>query len=187
MNDSLVNVSYKFLKEDYNFWEDNMQLAIMRPFSYLYERDDTPNKTTSSKEMVCIFFMSEPDPEKNKFYRMTYGERLSMLQETFYEEFDPNEEVIKECLDVYPALCLSSIKRAMKEEIDSMVARSEFIRNFDYSTQSLSDIGKLDAIRAKTPALLKNYEDIESKFLKEKDSARIEGGRKKSKSEKKQL
>lgn len=186
MNDGLVNIAPDFNRPDYNFWEDNMQLSIMKPFSILYNRDSSPHKAFSSKEMTCIFFISEPDPQLNKFYRMTYEERLSMLKETYFEEFDEKDPAIVECIEAWPEL-LSAIKRALKEEIDSMRERGKFIRTFDYKTAPLSDIEKLDRIRAKTPALLENYEKIQNKFLKEKDEARIVGGRKKSKSEKGQV
>jgi len=187
MNDGLVNIAPDFTNEKYNFWNDNMQLSIMKPFSRLYNRDEDKNKRISSKEMVCVFFMCDPDPEKNKFYRIPYQERLSMLKETYYSDFDETDEDIILCLEEYPHQCLSAAKKALKEEIDSMIQRSKFIRNFDYENSSLTDIEKLDRIRSKTPALLKNYEEIESKFLKEKTETRIKGGRKKSKSEQKLL
>lgn len=182
MHDGLVNIAPDFLKEGYNFWEDNMQLAIMHPFSQLYNRDNSKNKTISSKEMVCIFFLSEPDPQMNKFYRITEEERLSMLKDTYHPDFDEQDEIIAECIEAWPEL-LSAVKRAMKEEIDSMRERAKFIRNFDYKTAPLADIEKLDRIRAKTTALLEGYEKIKNKFLKEKDAARVVGGRRESKSE----
>ena len=83
MNDGLVNISPDFTNEKYNFWNDNMQLSIMKPFSNLYHRDDSENKTVSSKEMVVIFFMCDPDAEKNKFYRMPTAKRLDMLKDTY--------------------------------------------------------------------------------------------------------
>lgn len=187
MNDGLVNVTNDFTEEDYNFWEDNMQLSIMKPFSDIYNRDTSENKKVSSKEMACIFFMCEPDPDKNKFYRIQEQERLEMLKETFYSDFNEEDELIKQCIEEYPFLNLSAVKRALKEEIDSMRKRASFIANFDYEDKSISDIKNFDMIRKATPQILEAYEKIEEKFLKEKTSSRIRGGRRKSKAEQKLL
>ena len=207
MNDGLVNIAPDFDRESYNFWEDNMQLSIMKPFSNLYDRDNSKDKTTSSREMVVIYFMNEPDPEKNKFYRIPFSERLDMLKETYNADFDDQDELIKECMLKYPFLCLTAIKRALKEEIDTLVERAEVLRNSKYTLDyyMTDDNGNLilnnsglpillkgtasllDGLRSKTPKLVEDYAKIEEKFIKEKSESRIKGGRRRSKSEKKML
>lgn len=187
MNNEFVVVSNDFNEPNYNFWDDNPQIAILKPFNLLYNRDKSKKKTTSSKEMVVIFFLSEPDSEKNKFYRVPPVERLEMLKETFYSEFNEEDDVIKECLTSYPNLCLSPVERALKEEIDSLVKRQQFISNFNYEGATLDQIKTIDIIRSKTMALYDNYEKLESKFIKQKTEARVRGGRKRSLTEKKLL
>jgi len=187
MDDGLVTISSKFNDSDYNFWDDNMQLSIMKPFSELYNRDKSDNKNVSSKEMVCIFYMCDPDPDKNKFYRIPENERLQMLKETYYNDFDEAEKVVSKCIEEYAFLNLSAVKRALKEEIDSMRKRASFIANFEYEDKSISDIKNFDMVRKATPQILEAYEKIEEKFLKEKTSSRVRGGRRKSKAEQKLL
>lgn len=187
MNDGLVNVSPRFLETDYNFWDDNMQLAVMKPFSDLYDRDEDELKKKSSKEMVVIYFMCDPDPEENKFYRIPFKNRLQMLKETFYADFNENDMLIKKCIDTYPHLALSAVKRALKEEIDSMVDRGIRIRNFDYENASLEEIMKMDRIRGLTLNLAKNYEQLENMFLQNKGNERVKGGRNENKAERKLL
>jgi len=155
--------------------------------SKLYNRDNSKDKEISSKEMSCIFFMCEPDPDKNKFYRIPEQERLQMLKDIFYPDFDDADEDIKRCIEEYPFLNLSAVKRALKEEIDSMRKRASFIANFEYEGKSISDIKNFDMVRKATPQILEAYEKIEDKFLKEKTSSRIRGGRRKSKAEEKLL
>lgn len=182
-----VTLSNDFNEPNYNFWNDNSQISIVRPFNQLYSRDNTKNKSHSSKEMVVIFFMCEPDPEKNKFYRIAPTERLEMLKDTYFKEFDETDPVIVDCINSYPHICLSPIEKALKEEIDSMVKRQQFISSFDYTKASIDEIKSLDQIRSKTMSLYENYERLENKFIKQKTEARVRGGRRRSVSERKLL
>lgn len=183
---SLVNVKKEFGK-DVNFWEMNQQLIYLSPFSKLYQRDKSKDKEKSSKEMWMVFFLCDPDEEKNKFYRIEYNERLKMLKDTFYPAFKEYDEVIQECLEAYPAKCLTAVERALKQEIDSMTGLVNYITSFNYDDISLDDINKLVRIRAQTPKVMENYEKLQSKFIKQKKESRLRGGRKESKRESKQL
>lgn len=58
-----------------NFWDLNPQVSIISPFAALYKRDKSHKKANSSKEMWCVVFMSEANPEKNKLYRLPQEER----------------------------------------------------------------------------------------------------------------
>lgn len=187
MNNKFITITPDYKDDDYDFWKHNMQLSIMQPFSSLYDRDESSNKNISSKEMVVIFFMCDPDEEENLFYRIPFKERLKMLKETYYADFNERDELIKECMALYPHRLLNAVKRALKEEIDSMVDRGERIRNFDYENATLEEMMKMDKIRGMTLNLAKNYEQIESLFLKGKNDARVRGGRKESKVEKRKL
>lgn len=196
---SLVTLPKDFMESSgYNFWTTNNQLIIMHPFSSLYNRDRSVDRNKSSKEMTVIFLLCEPDPDKNKFYRIPYKKRLEMLKETYFKKFDEEDTVIQDVMAQYPMLCLSPVERALKEEIDLMVNRTEFLRkeskNLKLDRTEILD-GKaviikgnavqLDAMRAKTVKLHEDYEKLEKKFLKKKSESRLYGGRKKSKSEEK--
>jgi predicted RNA-binding protein with EMAP domain len=199
MNKALFNIQPNFLDEDYNFWEDNRHLVYMKPYSKLYDRDESNEHKFSSKEMVMIFLLSDPNPELNKFYRMSYKERLEMLKETYFEDFDEEDNIIVQCLESYEILSLSPVELALKQEIDSMIDRARVFRNTPYTLDrtEIDNNGRaltikgtatqLDQMRAKTPKLMENYDKIEAKYIQEKTQARLRGGRKRSKAEEKLL
>jgi len=164
-----------------NFWEINPQLVYMLPFSTLYNKDKTKDKLNSSKTMWCVYFMSDPDEEENKFYRIPEKDRIIMLQETYNKEFDIEEELIKECLLQYPIICLTAVERSLKNEKDALTKRADFLVKADYNFETMKD---LDNAYSKTSKIYENFETIETRFLKHKSQSRVKGGRRESASEK---
>ncbi len=178
---------------DQNFWEINPQLILHNPFSKLYNSSKNTNKT--SLDAWMIFFLSDPDPTKNTFYRIPYKQRLDTLQKNYHPKFDPDNAIIQECLEQYSQLILTAVERSLKEEIDSMVQRAKLLRTTDYTLdKTVIEHGKpltikgtatqLDSMRAKTPKLYENYEKLQQKFIKQQEETRIRGGRKETASEK---
>lgn len=166
-----------------NMWEQNPQLTIMKPFSHIYERDSSESKLTSSAEMWMVFFLCDPDPDKNKFYRIPYSKRLEMLKETYCTYFDESNDLISDCINKYPVLCLTAVERSLKLEIDSMVVLTDYIAKYDYTAATLDEIKKIMDIRSKTPKVLEGYEKLQQKFIKQQQESRVKGGRRRSKSE----
>ena len=202
MNMHLTNITPTTDYEKENFWELNPQLKIMLPFHKLYKRDKSKNKDISSKEMWCIFFMEEVDEEFNKFAKVKFEERAKILKETFYM-IDLNDEVIQECIEGYNTYMLTLVARAFKEEQKSMIDRGEIIRSTPYTFDEYERDNKdriiyaggrpvvrkgtakdLDAIRKNSVAIYEAYEKIEKKFLDEKGTLRIHGGRSETSREK---
>jgi hypothetical protein len=175
---SLVNKAIEY--ETKNFWGVNPQLSFMKPFSDLYERDQSEGKEQSSLDMWVIFFLSDPDEEKNKFYRIPEKERIDMLKDTFHD-IDLDDELIKECIDQYPAICLLSVERALKDEKDALSKRAKFLAKAEYDFETMKD---LDNAYSKTSKIYENFEAIEQKFLTHREKSRVKGGRKESASEK---
>jgi len=176
---SLVNKSIEY--EVRNFWDVNPQLIYIHPFSELYNNDESKDKEISSKDMWCVFFMSDPDEDKNKFYRIPEKDRILMLQETYHNTFDTQNELIKKCLEGYISLCLTSVERALKAEKDALVKRADFLNNAEYNYDTMRD---LDNAFSKTSKIYENFEAIEERFIKHKTQSRVKGGRKESASEK---
>lgn len=190
-----LNKNLDVLADDFNFWQLNPQLTLMKPFSELYSRDVSKGKVVSSKEMSVVFFMCEVDDEVNKFARIPKQDRVEMLKETFYSDFNLEDPLIEKCIEQYPLLAMSAIEKALKEEVESMVQRARFIeetQRTNYTLDDLVPIGnnrwinkkgtatQLDAMRKNTPAIYKNYEKLEEQFLEYKKSSRVKGGRKES-------
>jgi hypothetical protein len=185
--------------EDANFWKLNPQLPFIKPFDKLYNIDDSLNKGESSKTMWCIVFMSDPDEETNKFFRIPLLERYEMLKETFHSLFDLEEEYTKACYEAYPEMCMTSPQRALKNEKEMLTKRANFIKEQEYTLDKyeLVPMGQrmvrvtlpgtakqLDTMHKATKSIMDNFKIIESEFFAEKSKAQLKGDRQESKSEK---
>lgn len=185
--------------EDANFWKLNPQLQFIKPFDKLYNIDDSLNKGESSKTMWCIVFMSDPDEETNKFFRIPHAERYEMLRETFHSLFDLEEEITKECYYAYPELCLTAAQRALKDEKEMLIKRATFIKEQEYTLDKyeLVPMGQrmvrvtlpgtakqLDTMHKATKSIMDNFKIIENEFFAEKSKAQLKGNRQESKGEK---
>jgi hypothetical protein len=185
--------------EDANFWKLNPQLQFIKPFDKLYNIDDSLNKQESSKTMWCIVFMSDPDEETNKFFRIPHLERYEMLKETFHSLFNLEEEITKECYYAYPDLCLTAAQRALKDEKEMLIKRATFIKEQEYTLDKyeLVPMGQrmvrvtlpgtakqLDTMHKATKSIMDNFKIIESEFFAEKSKSQLKGDRQESKSEK---
>lgn len=186
--------------ENANFWKLNPQLQYIKPFNKLYESDESINKDLSSKTMWCIVFMCEPDEEINKFLRIPEKERYEMLKETFFSLFDMDDKLIKECLDEYPILCMSSVQRALKDEKEMLMKRASFIKSQEYTLDTYDVVTgqggrpvrvtmpgtakQLDTMHKATKSIMDNFKLIENEFFTEKSKSQLKGNRQESKSEK---
>jgi len=186
--------------EDANFWKLNPQLQFIKPFDKLYNIDDSLNKQESSKTMWCIVFMSDPDEETNKFFRIPHLERYEMLKETFHSLFNLEEEYTKSCYEAYPEMCLTSPQRALKDEKEMLTKRANFIKEQEYTLDSYElatgpggrpvkivipgTAKQLDTMHKATKSIMDNFKIIESEFFAEKSKAQLKGDRQESKSEK---
>jgi len=63
-----------------NFWGLNPHLIYMRPYSILYNMDESKNKEDSSKTMYCIVWIIDPDEDTNKYYRLPEEERIEICK-----------------------------------------------------------------------------------------------------------
>jgi hypothetical protein len=104
-----------------------------------------------------------------------------MLKEVFNSEFDEENELVAECIDKYPSLCLTAVERALKDEKDALAKRAKFLAVADYNFDTMKD---LDNAYSKTSKIYENFEAIEERFLKQKNQSRVKGGRRESASEK---
>ncbi len=177
---SFINVKKDFNPKE-NFWDLNPHLIYVKPFSIPYNEDRSSNKEESSKDMWCILWMSDPDEDVNKYYRLPYNERLDVCKE-FNKEFNEEKEIIKDCINAYPEKCLSTIERAYKMEKDQLAKRAEFLAEADYNFETMKS---LDHAKGITYKIYKDFERIEKEYFASKKSEnRILGGRRASPREK---
>lgn len=190
----------KPVNPDDNFWELNPWLKIHPPYSKLLAEY---GNELSSKYMLAIFLMCDPDEEMNPFFRMDEEYRKSVI-ENEYVEIDWNDTLIKECLESYPFDCMDSIERAFKEEKEQLKQRARFLKDTaitldrtevetdastgkKYAINIKGTASQLEQMRKNTDSIYKQYEKIEDKFIKGKSSATARGGRRLTKSEKREL
>ncbi len=166
---------------DLNFWELNPHLIYVKPFSQLYKSDKSKGKVESSKTMWCIVWMTDPDEDVNRYYRLQEDLRMDTCKE-FHPKFNDNDPLTKECWDAYPVVCLTTIERVLKEEKEFLIKRSEFLRSQEYNFDTMK---ALDEARSKSKKLMEDYEITEKKFVeaKQKD-VRIHGNRQQTAREK---
>lgn len=200
-------MSYKFvnIKPPFDitvdFWEENFQVSLIEPFRSLYLRDTTKNKTTSSKEMWCIWLSEDPNYD-NKVYRLKPDQKKTAIL-SYYPEFNFKDELIAQCLLEYKEHCLTPTAKAFRKEEESMIKRADFIDNAEYTFPSIAtdDLGRniyvsgkplmlpgtakdIDAMRKLSLDLAKKYEQIRKIFEEEQNEVRIFGGGKENLMEK---
>lgn len=193
---ALAKVSTPISPDD-NFWELNPFLKIIPPYSTLYKEY---GEEVSSKYMLAVFLMSDPDEDANPFFRMDENYRKTIIKEE-YVDIDWDDPLIVECLESYPFDCMDSVQRAFKEEKEQLKIRARFIKDTPitldrtevdvdtngkkYAINIKGTVAQLETLRKNTENVYKQYENVENKFIKGKQSATARGGRKLTNSEKK--
>jgi len=176
---------FTYITKDYsdkeNFWEINPHMVYVEPFATLYSQDKSKKKEQSSKDMWCVLWMTDPDEQVNKYYRIQKPERLEVCK-VFNPAFDETNFLIQECMDKYDYLCLSADERAYKLQKDQLIEITQFLSQQVISFDNIKDIIDL---KAKLPKIYLDFEKAEKMFIKFKAEQRIMGGRKKTLMERK--
>ncbi len=157
-----------------NFWELNPHVIYVEPFRDLYDEDKSKNKEQSSKDMWCILWMTDPDEEVNKYYRIPKDERLNICK-NFNPAFDPDHPLIQDCLKQYPHLCLTADELAYKLQKDQIIEISTFLSSQEITLETAKDIIDL---KSKMPKIYQDFEKVSKMFEKNKSEQRVFGGRK---------
>lgn len=164
-----------------NFWELNPHIIYVEPFASLYSRDKTKTKDLSSKEMWCILWLTDPDEEVNKYYRIVDKEERLNVCKAFYKDFDPEHPLIKDALEKYPFLCMTADELAYKLQKDQLIEISQFLSRQDIN---LATIGEIINLKSKMPKIYQDFEKVDKMFRTNKSEQRIFGGRKQTAREK---
>lgn len=110
-----------------NFWTENFQISLIEPFKKLYDRDESPDKSVSSKEMWCIWLMVDASVD-NKLYRQPEQQKKSAVL-SYLPTFDFKDPDIAACLMAYPECCMSDAKREYDSAIKSLRVLTDSISN----------------------------------------------------------
>lgn len=164
-----------------NFWELNPHMIYVSPFSDLYLSDKTKSKEQSSKDMWCILWLTDPDEDVNKYYRISDQEERMSICKSFNPDFDENHPLILEALEKYPFLCLTADELAYKLQKDQLIEISQFLSKQPISLETVGEIIKL---KSQMPKIYQDFEKIEKMFQKNKSESRVWGNRKQTAREK---
>lgn len=177
---SFINVKKDFSPE-LNFWELNPHLIYLKPYSVLYNKDESKNKLQSSKDMWCVLWNAEADEDINKYYRLPEDVKMEVCKE-YNSTFDINNVLIQECINAYPEHCLSVIERTYKTAKDFLKKRETFLKNADYNFDTMIP---LENAISKTPKILEDFDKVEKLYLQSKNANnKIYGNRKQTLREK---
>lgn len=180
---TFVNIKKEF-KPDQNFWELNPHLRFVKPFSDLYSEDNSKNKVQSSKDMWCIFFLSEPDEDINIYFRLDNNEILDVCKK-FNPSFQDTDELIRACIRDYPEVCLTVIERTLKITKELFKRRTTFLKEADYNFDTMKLI---DSAIAATPKMEEEFDKVVKKYNMSKNvEIQVHGGRKLTAREKKTI
>ncbi|RMG73523.1 MAG: hypothetical protein D6711_10685 [Chloroflexi bacterium] len=185
-----VNSTEKFNIEN-NFWELNPQIKYIEPYKKLYDRDTTPDKSKSSKEMWCIWLYKDPS-YNNKIGKLPDKDKKEAIR-SYYPEFNEDDPVIAECMLKYVDHCLTPAARAymsMETAINNTALKiNELSQNTDELTlDEYIPMGgnRFQLIKGKLPQLMKLFEQknklieqyfaIKERFEEEQAEERIYGG-----------
>lgn len=188
----------KPINPDDDFWELNPWLKIHPPYSKLFKKLGAEE---SSKVMIAVFLMCDPDEEMNPFFRMDEMTKRQVIEEQ-YCKVDWDDPLVMECLDSYPFDCLTSVERIFQEEKEKLKERAKFIKATQYKldlpdnpeeldkdlvTTQIRIIDLLEKMAKNTESIYAQYEKVEEKFIQGKSSAIAKGGRRLSRAEKREV
>ena len=162
-----------------NFWELNPHIKYITQFKELYEKDKSKDKTKSSRQMWGItLFVSPQSPYRRIEETQRKQEVINYLNSlSTWEEIEP-------LFKPFEDLCLTEKQQLFKSWGDKLKSREQFIRATDYKTTTFK---MLDEMMSQTEKMWKMYSNVEKDMIEEEQQARIKGGRKKSKSERKEI
>ncbi|GIU70127.1 MAG: hypothetical protein KatS3mg002_1363 [Candidatus Woesearchaeota archaeon] len=173
---------YKFISEfniDSNFWELNPHFKYLTEFKELYEKDKSKNKEFSSKQLWAIaLYVDINSPFRRMAPEIRKKEILNYLTNKHkWEDLEPY-------FQKYEQVCLTEKQQLFKSWGDKLRAREKFIRDTEYKASTFK---MLDQMMADTKKMWDNYKQVEAEMIEEARQEIIRGGRKKSKSERKEI
>lgn len=157
----------------------NPLVKFLSPFSDLYKEY---SKKEYDKIMWALTLLNYPDERKNILYRENIKERIKIVKREF--DIDLEQPLVKKANSLYPIKCLTAVQKALKEEIDTLVNRAEYINSFDYKEATLKEIKDFEYLRSQTGKIYDRYEQLQEKLLKEDATeGEVYGGRQETLSE----
>lgn len=148
-----------------NFWLLNPQLKLV--FKSVYESDKSKNKENSSKWMWSVALFTDI---KSKFKDLNETEREIIIQKDYNKSF--NVVSAKSEIDKWKTF-LSPAERHLMELEKKFEQRTEYLRNVEYSADTIDD---LDKQIANTEKLLNALAKFKTMVAEEESEGIVKGG-----------
>lgn len=114
-----------------NPFVNNPHLKHIEPFKTLYDRDKTDDKRRASNEFYAMFVMCSPDESVNKWIKLPEEERKEVVKKNI--KIDWEDKTFKECLEIYPQLCMTIAEKTLKGIHDKLIERDKFLKESPYT------------------------------------------------------
>lgn len=172
-----------------NFWIENPQFQIARPFKDVHKMDKSKDKSKSS---ILMWFVALSVDSRSIWKNIPEEDKFKILSEDFCGSktyYDDNKDLIHECTDAYVNMQYTPAKRALLEWEKKMTQRARFINDSPYTFDRFEEDeeGKikkiagnalqLDTLMKNTADLYKDYERIKKQIADEEQTGVAKGGK----------
>lgn len=165
---------------DDNFWETNPSFKSIEKFRHFYELDKSRSKKISSHIMWAIAFLLDPHQD-NPWKNLSEVDKKILIADEYLEVAKFKWEDYQDLIDEYYQRVLTLAEKDFYELIEKMHERKEFIKNTEYTLDSLEEIdgrtrsikgtaAQLDKMVVDTAKIYEQLELVKQKLEKEKNS-----------------
>lgn len=166
-----------------NYWTIDSQLAVIKPFSILYEEDKSKKKVDSSLIMWAIALFADPE---SRLYKSAKKTKEDIIKKDYIQDkildFDWKDYQVH--IEQYRKLYETQAERSLMNLEVKLQERDAFLLDTHYD---LGNGKELDGILANTDKLYKLYDTLLERLSDEQKGGTGKGGAKESAAEKKQL
>lgn len=180
----------KTLDISINFWVAHPNFLSIKMFKEFHDKDKKKKKEHSSRIMWAIVLLVDLHPE-NTWRNKPEEEKKPVLAEDIIGDKDFDWDSVQHLTDEYIDRCTSIPKKELRNFIQKIHNRQQFIDKTDFSLDSYDENGKiikgtadqLDKMMVNTSKVWAVYDDLASKFAESEEDGAARGGRSESISE----
>lgn len=157
---------------DINFWEANPMFKNVEAFRALYDKDDTKDKSLSSKIMYAIFFIVDDTSEENKFRNLIYQDRIDLIKNDFLKDPTFDIDMYEDIVAHIKNMIMSPTKRMYSNFKRELEERDLYIQSLSWEEHA----DQKDKMLTNTEKLYKHLETMAKLLDKENADVKDRGG-----------
>jgi hypothetical protein len=149
-----------------NFWEENLELSMIKEFDEIYSADKYKNKEESSKLMQAIYFAYNPESPL-----FNLPNRLEIIARDHLKDSKFNWESLSKQIAIYKDLVLTDAERALINWNETMKMRDNAMKILYQEALQSKDVDtlkKIDTMLANTPKMFDDYKKVRKDFEEQK-------------------